>query len=487
MWRGRSKSRWQRFKHRRAAVVTSLGEAAVMLGTAGTEATALRTGSDTMQDRGVAFVCCDGGAPVPGMLAELASREPFMAKALGSIRDAASELADADVVGLLTQRAPADDASVLAQPVARDVAAFLAQWATAALLRSWAIQPVAVLGTGLGEIVAACIAGVLTPEHGLAAVATRAELLASCEPGDQAALSLAGAALAEWLMTNVTLAPAELTLLAAGTTIASGQELAEPSYWRASLTGGHQLADPMKAACAETDVAFLAFGPGEVNDVRTAAAQHCQGSTVVSAVLPPGDDPSGEHLADDIVIANAIADLWVAGAAIDWTSIARDIARGKPWQPRRVALPTYPFERADHWLASAAPPPEAPQADGGQAAEVAPAADGELPRLPVSEWIHLPLWQQNALPKRVPAAADWLVFTDDSVDAEFSAELLSCLSAGTVTLVRPGPAVTAGPDGYTIRPGEQADLAELIEASGAWPGGHSGAAPVELRRPGGRS
>jgi acyl transferase domain-containing protein/acyl carrier protein len=456
----------QRFKHRRAAIVTSLDEAAALLASAGTP-TALRTGSDTMQDRGVAFVCCDATAPVPGMLAELAGREPFLAKALGSIRDAAEELAGADVVGLLSQRVSADAAQDLSKPVTADVAAFVAQWATAALMRHLAVEPVAVLGSGLGEIVAACVAGVLTPEHGLAAVAARAELLASCEPGDHAALTRAGDALAEWLRTNVTLAEARLPLLTGGTQAAAGPDLAESSFWRAHLTGDHQLAESMKAACAESDLAFLAFGPGDLDAVRTAAAQDCVGSIVVSAFLAQGEDRADDR-ADDVVIANAIADLWLAGVAIDWARYARDIARGKPWQSRRVPLPTYPFERAEHWLASAVPPPEAPPAMTGQAAEAAQVVDGELPRLPVSEWIHLPLWQQNVLPRRTPDAARWLVFTDeDSVSAEFSAELLSCLNASTVTLVRPGPSFAAGPDGYTVRPGSPADLAEVLRASGA--------------------
>ena len=44
---------------------------------------------------------------------------------------------------------------------------FIAQWAQAPLWRSWGVTPTVGLGTGVGEYVAACVAGVLTVEDGL--------------------------------------------------------------------------------------------------------------------------------------------------------------------------------------------------------------------------------------------------------------------------------------------------------------------------------
>jgi acyl transferase domain-containing protein/acyl carrier protein len=444
----------QRFRHRRAAVVHSLGEATAMLTSAGSAQSRLLARSETMQDRRVAFVFGSAQPPVPGLLAELASREPAVGKALGSIRGVASDLAGIDVAGLLTEGVAADADAQATAGVVADIASFVTVWATATLLRAWGVAPAAVLGTGAGEIAAACVAGVLTPEHALSAVAERTSLLASCDHSDPAALARAGDAFAAWLGANVILSDPRLPFVPA---VATAAAVSTTAFWRDHIAAGGRLREAMEAASEEDDLAFLAFGPGDVAAVMAAAEHACQGSVAVTAALPvDGSVP------DDVAMTAALAELWLAGVAIDWATVAADIAKGKPWRPRRIPLPTYPFERADHWLQSMATPEQAPPA----AATAGGETSGELARLPVKQWLHVPLWQQGVLPRAKPTPARWLVFTDDDIPREFFDELVSRLEPVEAVQVRPGTAFTEQPDGYTIRPGSAADIGALLAAVG---------------------
>src|SRR5262249_1992879 len=152
----------QRFRHRRALVVSSSTDAAKALAAPASPSSPLLARTDMMQDRRVVFLF-DGGAPAGGMLAELSARQPAVARALAAVRETRAELAGTDVVAAL---AAAGEAGAAFPPgLAADLASFVAAWALATLARSWGVQPAAVLGFGVGEIAAACDAGVLSPEH----------------------------------------------------------------------------------------------------------------------------------------------------------------------------------------------------------------------------------------------------------------------------------------------------------------------------------
>ena len=66
------------------------------------------------------------------------------------------------------------DLAVYAQP-----AMFILEYGLAMLWRSWGIEPAAMMGHSLGELVAACVAGVFTFEEGVGLVAERGRLMGS--------------------------------------------------------------------------------------------------------------------------------------------------------------------------------------------------------------------------------------------------------------------------------------------------------------------
>lgn len=137
---------------------------------------------------------------------------------------------------------------------------------------------------------------------------------------------------------------------------------------------------------------------------------------------------------------------WAAGAAVDLRA---------RWADRtdagRVPLPTYPFERARHWID--APPAVAP----------APAPDRAEERRAVEEWLYAPSWRRTPPPETRPMQPQrWLVFAGRSPLAAALIEGLARRSNDVIT-VSPGSAFAElGPGRLAIDPSSRADYDRLL-------------------------
>ncbi|MCW3610637.1 non-ribosomal peptide synthetase/type I polyketide synthase [Burkholderia cenocepacia] len=366
------------------------------------------------EDRPVVFMFPGQGAQHIGMLKGLHEREPAFRDALN---ECAALLRTRHGLDILEAMYPGpdrdDDAAArlretdLAQP-----ALFAVDYACAMLLRARGVEPDALIGHSLGELVAACVGGFYTLADALAIVAMRGRLMQAADRGAMLAVALDEHACARWLGADVELAAVNgrnQCVLAGGTDTIERlrHALAEAGVQSQPLATSHAFHSHRMAAAAQALEAFVARIPVQAGTVpvvsnRTGAwlsldagnhagywASHLRdtvrfadgiatlhdafdapllvevgpGRTLRTALDADGGTYDalgcGRHpreRTDDVsTFAHAFAALWRQGARIDWRRACGSAAA------RRVPLPTYPFARTRHWIDAPAersgPPP----------------------------------------------------------------------------------------------------------------------------------
>ena len=129
----------------------------------------------------VAFLFTGQGSQYIGMARILHETSPLFRQVLN---DCASELDPLLPAPLLSILYPADNAiSLLDQTGFAQPALFAVEYALAMLWRQWGIEPTVVLGHSVGEVVAACVAGVLSLPDALRLIVARGRLMQSLPPG----------------------------------------------------------------------------------------------------------------------------------------------------------------------------------------------------------------------------------------------------------------------------------------------------------------
>jgi len=122
----------------------------------------------------VVFAFTGQGSQRPGMARQLLADEPVFREAFDrcdAVWRAAGEPSLHELIATDPDHTRLHDTEVT-QP-----ALFAVGWGLAALWRSWGVEPAAVLGHSVGEITAAAVAGVMTPEDGMRLVIARGRAL----------------------------------------------------------------------------------------------------------------------------------------------------------------------------------------------------------------------------------------------------------------------------------------------------------------------
>lgn len=280
-------------------------------------------------------------------------------------------------------------------------ALFCFEYALTRLWEAWGIEPVAVVGHSVGEIAAACAADVMSLEDGLRLITARGRLMESLPAGggmlavrapiealagDLAAhrdavsvaaingrndvvLSGASAVLDGLASTfrargvsvstlrvshafhsplmapiveefrrvasSITYRPSRRRLISNLTGKPFGSLAIDADYWCRHLLEPVQFAASMETLKDLKIDVFLEIGPHPVLVGMASSDSDSQGSSWVASVRRGHDDRTS--------ILSALGELYLRGASYDARAVAL------PSEPRKVALPTYLFERHQYW------------------------------------------------------------------------------------------------------------------------------------------
>jgi acyl transferase domain-containing protein len=200
-------------------------------------------------------------------------------------------------------------------------ALFAIEYALAELWQSWGIKPKVVTGYGVGEYVAACIAGVFNLEDALKLVTERSRLMqASLEPEKMVE---AFAKIAK----EVSYSQPPISLISSLPGEPTTKEIATPEYWCCHLQQPGKLTAGIETLAG--DHVFLAIASKLTSIPKQAE--------VYLSSLRQGQEEWLEML-------HSLGELFVRGAVIDWSNFYPD------YPGCRLQLPTYPFERQRYWF-----------------------------------------------------------------------------------------------------------------------------------------
>ncbi|WP_369929401.1 amino acid adenylation domain-containing protein [Xanthomonas sp. NCPPB 2632] len=361
-------------------------------------------GADASSAR-VAFVFPGQGSQYVGMARHLYERE-------GAFRDEVDRCATMllptirlDIRSTIFPRDAADPASNAAihRTAFTQPALFVVEYALARQLMAWGIAPTAMLGHSIGEYVAACLAGVFRLKDALELVVERGRLVDSLPPGAMLAIEWPSDEIVPLLGDDVWLAalngPSSIVVSGmtpairafregldargipcrelrtshafhsgmldpvldafkarvdavernapcipflsnvSGTWISDAQARSS-AYWVDQLRQTVRFAEALNVLRHEADI-LVEVGPG---DTLTKLARRYGGlpwTATCHAVPPERSAISGSSR-----FLHALGELWQQGVSVDWLALHAGEER------RRIALPTYPFERKRYWIDS---------------------------------------------------------------------------------------------------------------------------------------
>ena len=369
----------------------------------------------------VAMMFPGQGSQYPGMAEDLYRTEPFYRQIVDSCCQRLASVSGLDLLKVLypeienpnDAKAWESAARALEQTRYAQPALFVTSYALARLWMHWGVQPVCMMGHSVGELVAACLAGVFSLEDALLFVARRGEWMQEMPPGSMLAVRMQSQQLQTMLSANLSIAAINgpsLTVVSGPTeeidmliqqlerrkvisrrlhtshafhssmvepvlerlhnllesmnldqpkikiiSTVTGEELraaqaTSPEYWAAQCRLPVNFSAAVSTLVREGYEVILEIGAGETL------------ATLVRQQLPPGktigvfsslpSSNSHQSSPDPSATQKSSWDVLSASVGALWSrGIQVDWdAYYTNENRRRVSLPTYPFERKRHWV-----------------------------------------------------------------------------------------------------------------------------------------
>ena len=411
------------------------------------------------------------GAQHPGMARRLAERFPRFRSTIDDCAAVLQPELGLDIRDLLLR--PAEDGGDVEELLARtdltQPALFTVQYAMTDLLASYGVEPAIMIGHSIGEYTAAAVAGVWDLPDALRLVAARGRLMQEMPEGAMLIVALDEQRLRGMLPADLQVAaingprscvvsgardgveelrvalereripthvlrtshafhsammdPAldrfracvEATASSAPSLpiisnltgeLLSDEQAQSPDYWTQHLRQPVRFAAGLATLRDRNPHVFCEVGPGQ----GLSQLARGQGFDVTAAAMPKGG-ASGAGDAESTFLAG-LGQLWTLGTDIDWSALPSSGCR-------RVALPTYPFERRRHWVDPVDPVE--------QRAETVVALPAEAPlTAPIlQDAVEVVLWDQLPPLTDAPStvAEDWVVLGDSALAQSITAQL----------------------------------------------------------------
>ena len=274
----------------------------------------------------IAFLCNDDKVIFSGMGKQLFANEPVFREAFIRCDRLFQNYFNFSLEELLDRNQDIDD-PLYVQPVL-----FALQYALCELWKSWGICPSAILGSGLGEYVAAQQAGVFSVEDAVKLVASRARLFSQKLGEDR---FLAFQKVAEEVYYN----NPQLTLISNinGEVVSSSIKTAD--YWVQQLRQSDNIAKGITTLHQIGYQIFLEIGiqPTLINIVR----QNLPENEILWLCSLAKDGSNSQQM------QTVLAELYVRGTNINW----KEFHCSRPGQ--KISLPNSPFIRKRYWVTPA--------------------------------------------------------------------------------------------------------------------------------------
>lgn len=398
----------QSFGHRSAVVCSDQADALLAMETSGAGNGSVFEGESVYQNRPLVFMFTGQGAQYAGMAKDLYVHEPVFRQYYEKCAGLILQYTGMDILSLMTTESNEAhhlnvDETALTQPLI-----FAVEYALAQLLISMGLTPQAMIGHSLGEYAAATVAGIFSLDDAVLLVCRRAEWMQQSKRGVMLAVGMTEQDIQVYLSDRISLAAvnspgicvlsgetdaieqlerelggkgifhkrlitshafhsplmqpvlapyramvAQLKLNAPTIPILSclsgewlrPEEAQDPEYWARHISEPVRFMEGMTALLQEENRLFVEVGPG-----FTLCGLGRQNPTArKDSVFVPALRSSSQTADDSRFLTEALAQLWVHGAGIDWTRYYANEERG------RVPLPTYSFSHQSYWVHASVP------------------------------------------------------------------------------------------------------------------------------------